>query len=77
MAQCVFYSKWLLVFITGTVRRFLERYGNDVDVIVFVCDAETYVSFSFSFTNEEIFSALFYVPVLYSYSENHRIFLPS
>lgn len=25
-----------------TVRRFLERYGSDVDVIVFVCDEETY-----------------------------------
>lgn len=25
-----------------TVRRFLERYGSDVDVIIFVCDDETY-----------------------------------
>lgn len=35
---------FVLFIVSGTVRRFLEKYGSDIDAIVFVCDEETYVS---------------------------------
>jgi len=38
------YSYVLLILFAGTVRRFLERYGTDIDAVVFVCDEESFVS---------------------------------
>lgn len=29
-----------VVMVTGTVRRFLEHYGDNIDVVVFVADSE-------------------------------------
>lgn len=31
-------------FFTGTVRRFLEKYVDDVDSVIFVCNEDTVVS---------------------------------